>query len=187
VLSSPRLHVYGDEWVFKKQFPAFLLAFVLPILAVYWWWGGFAPVTVAETDTAPTRYAYLAYDGPIDNMRKTQNKALEKFKQAGVAAGDTFAVILTDPRATQGKVKAHLGYTLAASAAVPEGLTEGRIERRAARTASVQAAILLAPSKAYQALSDRYGEAAIKMPTVERYRPAGHVGGTGVFTLEVPR
>lgn len=171
----------------KKQIPAFVLAFVLPILAVYWWWGGFAPVTVAETETAPTRYAYLYYDGPIDNMRKTQNKALEKFKLAGVNAGDTLAVILTDPRMTNGKVKAHLGYTLASTATVPDGLTEGRVERRAARTASVHAAVLIAPSKAYQALSDTYGEAAIKMPTVERYRPAGHVSGTGVFTLEVPR
>ena len=35
--------------MFKKQWPAFVLAFVLPIVAVFWWWGGFNSVGVTET------------------------------------------------------------------------------------------------------------------------------------------
>lgn len=172
----------------KKQVPAFLLAFVLPVLAVYGWWGGFATVTVNEAEIGPYRYAYVDYDGPINNMRKTQNQALARFDAAGVTAGDTLAVILTDPRANpQGRVRAHLGYTLADDAKLPAGLTEGRIKRRPVIVASVRAAVLLAPSKAYQAIAEHDNEAAIRMPTVERYRPAGHVGGVGTFTLEVPR
>lgn len=173
----------------KKQWPAFVLAFVLPLLAVFWWWGGFNAVSVTETDAGPYRYAYLDYEGPISDMRKSQRTALDKFTVAKVTAGDTISVILTDPRAANGKVRAQLGYTLADAAPIPEGLQEGRIERRPVYAARVQAAVLLAPSKAYQALSDTLASRgrAITMPTVELYRPAGQVNRIGTFTLEMNR
>ena len=175
--------------MFKKQWPAFVLAFVLPLLAVFWWWGGFKSVSITETEAGPYRYAYLDYEGPISNMRKSQRTALDKFTAARAAAGDTISVILTDPRAASGKVHAQLGYTLADSAPIPEGLKEGRIARRPVYAAQVQAAVLLAPSKAYQALSD-YLEPrgkALVMPTVELYRPAGQASRIGTFTLEMNR
>ena len=175
--------------MFKKQWPAFVLAFVLPLVGVYWWWGGFSEVSVAETEAGPYRYAYLDYEGPISNMRKTQRKALGAFTAAKVEAGDTISVILTDPRATNGKVRAQLGYTLTDSAAIPQGLKEGRIERRPVLAAQVRAAVLLAPSKAYQALSNALEPQGktITMPTVERYRPAGQANRIGTFTLEMNR
>jgi hypothetical protein len=175
--------------VFKKQWPAFVLAFVLPLLAVFWWWGGFNAVGVIETEAGPYRYAYLDYEGPISNMRKTQRAALDRFTAAKVAAGDTISVILTDPRAADGKVRAQLGYTLAGTAAIPQGLKEGRIERRPVYAAQVQAAVLLAPSKAYQALSDALEPQGkiLVMPTVELYRPAGQASRIGTFTLEMNR
>jgi hypothetical protein len=175
--------------VFKKQWPAFVLAFVLPLLAVFWWWGGFNAVSVSETEAGPYRYAYLEYDGPISNMRKSQRAALDKFTAAGVAAGDTLNVILTDPRAAHGKVRAQLGYTLGESAAIPPGLSEGRIERRPVYAAQVQAAVLLAPSKTYQALADWLAPRGktLAMPTVELYRPAGQNYRIGSFTLEMNR
>lgn len=173
----------------KKQLPAFLLAFVLPLIAVFWWWGGFNEVRVTETEAGPYRYAYLEYDGPISDMRKTQRRALEAFDAAQVAAGDTISVILTDPRAANGKVSARLGYMLAADASLPQGLEEGRIERRRVYSAEVHAAVLLAPSKAYQALADvlEISGRQIAMPTVELYRPAGRAYRIGVFTLEMDR
>ncbi|MHB1143809.1 MAG: hypothetical protein ACYCZS_02800 [Thiobacillus sp.] len=175
--------------MFKKQWPAFVLAFILPLLAVFWWWGGFSAVSVTETEAGPYRFAYLDYAGPISNLRKTQRKALDAFNAARVEAGDTISVILTDPRAASGKVRAQLGYTLADTAPVPGGLKEGRIERRPVYRAQVQAAVLLAPSKAYQALSDTLEPRgrAIVMPTVELYRPAGQAGRIGTFTLEMNR
>jgi hypothetical protein len=175
--------------VFKKQWPAFVLAFIVPLLAVFWWWGGFSSVSVSETEAGPYRYAYLDYEGPISNMRKTQRSVLAKFDAAKVEAGDTISVILTDPRAAGGKVGAQLGYVLADDAALPNGLKEGRIERRPVYRAQVQAVVLLAPSKAYQALADELESRGqtIVMPTVELYRPAGKASGTGVFTLEMNR
>lgn len=173
----------------RKQWLAFLLAFVLPLLAVYWWWGGFAAVSVTETEAGPYRYAYLDYEGPIANMGKTHRIALGKFGKAGVVAGDTISVILTDPRDRQGQVRAQLGYLLDASAPLPAGLQEGRIARRPVHVAQVQAAVLLAPSKAYQGLADALvarGQ-TLAMPTVELYRPAGQVNRIGIFTLEMNR
>jgi hypothetical protein len=175
--------------VFKKQWPAFVLAFIVPLLAVFWWWGGFNAVSVTETEAGPYRYAYLDYEGPISNMRKTQRKVLDEFNVAKVEAGDTISVILTDPRAAGGKVSAQLGYILADDAPLPDRLKEGRIERRPVFTAQVHAVVLLAPSKAYQALSDTLearGQSII-MPTVELYRPAGKATQIGTFTLEMNR
>lgn len=175
--------------MFKKQWPAFVLAFILPLLAVYWWWGGFNSASVTETEAGPYRYAYLDYEGPISNMRKSQRTALDKFTMAKVEAGDTISVILTDPRATHGKVRAQLGYTLTETAPIPEGLKEGRIAQRPIYAVQVQAAVLLAPSKAYQALSDSLEASGkpIVMPTVELYRPAGKPNQIGIFTLEMNR
>lgn len=175
--------------MFRKQWPAFALAFVLPLLAVFWWWGGFRSVSVEETEAGPYRYAYLDYAGPISNIRQSQRKALDKFTAAKVTAGDTISVILTDPRADNGKVRAHLGYILADRAPVPEGLKEGRIAQRPVYAAQVQAAVLLAPSKAYQALSDTLAPHGKKivMPTVELYHPAGQPSQIGTFTLEMDR
>jgi len=175
--------------VFKKQWPAFVLAFIVPLLAVFWWWGGFNSVSVTETEAGPYRYAYLDYEGPISNMRKTQRKVLDEFNAAKVEAGDTISVILTDPRAASGKVSAQLGYVLADDAPLPDRLKEGRIERRPVFAAQVHAVVLLAPSKAYQALSDTLearGQSII-MPTVELYRPAGQATQIGTFTLEMNR
>ena len=175
--------------MFKKQWPAFVLAFALPLLAVYWWWGGFSSVSVVETEAGPYRYAYLDYEGLISKMQKTQRTVLGSFTAANVEAGDTITVILTDPRAGQGKVRAHLGYRLAENAPLPEGLKEGRIERRPVYAAQVQAAVLLAPSKAYQALSEKLEAQgkSLTMPTVELYRPAPKASSIGTFTLEMDR
>lgn len=173
----------------KKQWPAFVLAFVLPLLAVFWWWGGFNTVSVTETDAGPYRYAYLDYEGPISDIRKSQRTVLDRFTVAKEPAGDTISVILTDPRAANGKVHAQLGYTVGDAAAIPPGLKEGRIERRPVYSAQIQAAVLLAPSKAYQALADML-EARGKilvMPTVELYRPAGKANRVGTFILEMNR
>jgi len=175
--------------VFKKQWPAFLLAFVLPVLLVYGWWGGFREASVSEVEAGPYRYAYLDYQGPISAMRKTQKAVLQAFAKSRVPEGDTLTVLLSDPRSQNGKVRAHVGYTLAPDAAVPQGLKEGVIARRRVLAANVHAAILLAPSKAYQALYEhlQLQGTDIRMPTVEIYRPSPTVSEVGVLTLEMNR
>ena len=175
--------------MFRKQWPVFLLAFVLPILLVYGWWGGFRAASITQVEAGPYRYAYLDYTGPISAMRKTQKTVLQAFVQSRIQEGDTFTVLLSDPRSQSGQVRAQVGYTLMPGAVVPKGLKEGVIARRPVLAVSVHAAILLAPSKAYQALYEYLQRQAhdIKMPTVEIYRPAETVSEVGVFTLEMNR
>jgi hypothetical protein len=175
--------------MFKKQWSAFLLAFVLPVVGVYAWWGGFATAHVERTEAGPYRYAYLDYQGPLNDMRKTQKQVLMAFVDARIVEGDTLTVLLTDPRHSAGKIRAQVGYTLAASAALPQGLKEGRIARRLVLLTRVQASILLGPSKAYQALSDylKPGGSDISMPTVEVFHPAKSISEIGEFTLEMNR
>ena len=175
--------------MFKKQWPAFLLAFVLPVVLVYAWWGGFRSATVTQAEAGPYRYAYLDYEGPISAMRKTHKAVLQAFAKSRVREGDTLTVILSDPRRQNGNIRAQVGYTLAADAPVPSGLKAGVIPRRPVLLARVQAAILLAPSKAYQALYDTLQTQTqdIRMPTVEIYRPGESLSEIGVFTLEMNR
>jgi len=174
--------------VFRKQLPAFVLAFLVPLVAVYWWWGGFAGVELTQVEASAYRYAYLDYEGRIDNMRKTQNQVYKAFEDAKVEPGDSITVLETDPRSDDhGHVRARVGYVLPPGAAIPSDLKAGELAPRPVIRASVQAVVLLAPSKAYEAVSEAYGNEAIRMPTVELYRPSGKASGTGVFTLEVPR
>ena len=175
--------------MFKKQWLAFVLAFVVPILLVYGWWGGFRSASITQAEAGPYRYAYLDYEGPISAMRKTQKQVLQAFVLSRVPEGDTLTVLLSDPRQGHGKVRAQVGYTLAPSASVPQGLKQGVIARRPVLLVSVHAAILLAPSKAYQALYNYMQLQAhdINMPTVEIYRPGAKVSEIGVFTLEMNR
>ena len=175
--------------VFKKQWPGFLLAFVLPILLIYGWWGGFRAASVSQTEAGPYRFAYLDYEGPINAMRKTHKAVLQAFVKSRVQEGDTLTVLLSDPRNSSAKVRAQVGYTLSPDALLPQGLKEGLIARRPVLAVNVQAAILLAPSKAYQALHEhlQLQGSDIRMPTVEIYRPANTVSQVGVFTLEMNR
>ena len=84
----------------KRQWPAILLAFVLPVMAVFWWWGGFSKVEITEGEAGPYHFAYLDHEGDIADARKTQRKVFDALKLAGIEPGDNVVVLLTDPRTT---------------------------------------------------------------------------------------
>lgn len=172
----------------KKQWPAFILAFVLPLLAVYWWWGGFSSATVIETESGPYLYAYLDHEGDLGKLPKTQARVFELLKQAGLEAGDTITVLLTDPRRTpKSQQRAKTGYRISFDAKLPTELKREAIPRRRVVAASVRAAVALAPSKAYQALADYLEPMGrdISLPAVEIYRPSGTPTRVGELTVEI--
>jgi effector-binding domain-containing protein len=176
--------------VFRKQWPAFLLAFVVPIVAVFWWWGGFDKVNITEGEAGPYRYAYLDHEGDIGNARKTQKKVFDSLKQGGIEPGDNVIVLLTDPRTTpKSEQRARVGYTLGLEDKVPQELKEDIIPRRRVLMARVNSGILIAPSKAYQALYDYLKPSGldIRMPTVEIYRATDDVTKVGELTVEMQR
>ena len=172
----------------RKQWPAFVLAFVLPLLVVYWWWGGFSRVDVVETVSGPHFYAYAEYVGDLGSLPKTQAKVFAQLEQAGIVPGDTITVLLTDPRKTpKGEQHAKTGYRVPLDAKLPAGLMSEVIPRRKVLSATVRAAVALAPSKAYQALADRLAPAGhdITLPAVEIYRPSGTPVRVGELTVEI--
>lgn len=174
--------------MFKKQWPAFLLAFVLPLLAVFAWWGGFNSARIAETESGPYFYAYLEHAGDIAKLPKTQEKVFALLKQAGIEPGDTFTVLYTDPRTTpKAAQRARTGYLVPIDATLPVELKTDIVARRRVLAASVQAAALLAPGKAYQALHDRLRQQGmdITLPAVEIYRPSGTPTRVGELTVEI--
>jgi effector-binding domain-containing protein len=178
----------GDAVLIRKQWPAFVLAFLLPLLAVYWWWGGFNAATVTETESGPHLYAYLEHQGDLGKLPKTQAKVFAQLEQAGIEAGDTITLLLTDPRLTaKSEQRAKTGYRIPLHAKLPKELMSEVIPRRKVVAARVHAAAILAPSKAYQALADYLQPTGrdISLPAVEIYRPSGTPTRVGELTVEI--
>lgn len=172
----------------RKQWPAFILAFVLPLLAVYWWWGGFNSATVIETESGPHLYAYLEHEGDLGKLPKTQGRVFALLQQAGIVPGDTITVLLTDPRhAGKAQQRARTGYRIPMDAKLPNSLKSEIIPRRKVVSATVRAVVVLAPSKAYQALADYLQPSGrdITLPAVEIYRPSGTPTRVGELTVEI--
>lgn len=174
---------------FRKQWLPFLVAFVLPLVAAYWWWGGFNSVTIREAETGPYHFAYMLHEGDLGKLPKTQNKVFNLLEQAGIPAGDTMTLLLTDPRTTlKPDQRAKTGYAVPADARLPEGLALETIPQRRVVSASVHAGVMLAPGKAYDALNDyllKHGK-SLRVPTLEIYRPTSTPAKVGEFTVEVP-
>lgn len=172
----------------KKQWPAFLLAFVFPLLGIYWWWGGFNSAVVTESESGPYYYAYLEHDGDIAKLPKTQTKVFRLLKQAGIIPGETITVLLTDPRKTaKPDQQARTGYRVPVDAKLPPELLSDVLPRRRVLSARVHAATMLAPGKAYQALHDHLKQRGldITLPAVEIYRPSGTPMRIGELIVEI--
>lgn len=176
--------------MFKKQWPAFFLAFVFPLLGVYWWWGGFNSATVTESESGPYFYAYLEHSGDIAKLHKTQEKVFRLLKQADIEPAETVTVLLTDPRTTaKPDQRARTGYRIPLDAKLPAELLSDVLPRRRVLSAKVQAAAILAPGKVYQALYDHLQKQGldITLPAVEIYRPSGTPTRVGELTVEIAR
>lgn len=172
---------------FKKFLP-FLLAFVLPIVAIYAWWGGFNPVDIREAVRGPHTYAYLEHQGDYSKLPELAAEARDLLK--GVAHGLPITVLYSNPDVVDvGKRRARTGYLVAADAKVRAPLQIDTVPARPVLVAQVRAGHLMAPSHAYMAL-DRYRQArggGILMPTVEIYEPSDTPLRMGLLTVEMPR
>lgn len=173
-----------------KRFIPFLAAFVLPLLLVYAWWGGFNPVSIqASVVRGPYSYAYLEHTGDYSKLPDKQTKVARGLTAQGIAAGDAITVLFANPDVVEvNDRRAHAGYLVAEGSVVREPLKLATIPARSVLLVQVQAAVLLAPSRAYHAL-DRHmqglGE-GIRMPTVEIYRPSGSSWRMGTLSVEMP-
>ncbi|MFN3397029.1 MAG: AraC family transcriptional regulator [Sulfurimicrobium sp.] len=156
----------------KKPWLPFLLAFVLPLILIYWWWGGFNKASFEIAQRGPYHFAYMTQEGDYSKLPDRQQEVLGRLQQQG---------LLNDPRATPKRDwRAQVGYLVDAHARVSEPLAIGDVPARQVLVVKVKAQLLLAPGKAYAALVD-YLDAhhmKLRLPTVELYRD-------GVLSVEM--
>ena len=172
---------------YKKYLP-FLLAFVLPIVVVYAWWGGFTPVGIQSEVRGPYTYAYLERTGDYTKLPGLMDEAYKALKAQDVAAGLPITILYSNPDVVpKAERHARAGFLVEPGSAVQPPLKLDTLPARRVLTARVQAGLLLAPSRAYQALDD-YLQArgqGIRMPTVEIYEASDSVLKMGVLTVEM--
>lgn len=164
----------------KKHWIPFLLAFVLPLILVFWWWGGFNQASFELVQRGPYHYAYMSQKGDYYKLPEKQQEVLKLLQQQGVKAGAAVTLLLNDPRSTPKRDwRAQVGYLVDAGTQVSEPLFMGSVPVRQVVEVRVKAQPLLAPGKAYSALLDYLDEHHMKLnlPTVELYQE-------GVLTLE---
>lgn len=185
--SQPDLTPPGSR-VRRQIVLSFLLAFVLPVVGIFAWWGGFSPVEIGVETRGPYTYAYLENIGDYAELTEHQAHVLHDLNKAGIQSGDAITVLYSNPDIVPRKQRrARTGYLVPEGAQPPPPLAVDHIPARQVLTARVRAAILLAPSRAYQALDDHLQAQGrgIVMPTVEVYRASDSPWHMGVLTLEM--
>jgi hypothetical protein len=171
-----------------KKFLPFLLAFVLPLVGIYAWWGGFGPVTIGTGMRGPYVYAYVEHTGDYGKLPDSFAQARHALEAQGIAPGAAITVLYSDPHiVARPERKARAGYLVQPGARPRAPLGLDTIPARKVLFAQVRAAVLLAPSRAYQALDD-YLQArgrGITMPTVEIYEDSRSLWRQGLLTVEM--
>jgi hypothetical protein len=165
----------------KKHWIPFLLAFVLPLILIFWWWGGFNQASFELAQRGPYHYAYMPQKGDYYKLPEKQQEVLTRLQQQGVQAGTAITLLLNDPRTTPKRDwSAQVGYLVEANAKVSDPLAFGIVPARQVVLVKVKAQPLLAPGKAYSAMLDYLDEHHMKLnlPTVELYQD-------GILTVEV--
>lgn len=171
-----------------KKFLPFLLAFVLPLLAIYTWWGGFNPVTIERAVGGPYTYAYLENTGDYSKLPNLVAQVRQELLAAKVAPGQPITVLYSNPDVVDvGERRARTGFLVAPGSRVSLPLMIDTVPARPVLVARIQAGNLLAPGRAYAAL-DQYLQArgqGIRMPTVEIYQSSDSVLHMGKLTVEM--
>jgi len=178
--------------VFKRplhrHLAAFLLAFVLPLVAIFAWWGGFRSVSLENTVAGPYRYVYMEQKGDYSKLIDLAEKVRKELDAQGIVAGNAITVLYSNPDLVDvGERVGRTGYLVGEGVTVKLPLMLETLSPRPVLQARIQAGSMLAPSKAYAAL-DAHQQArgrGIVMPTVEIYAPSGSPLKMGVLTVEM--
>lgn len=166
----------------KKQWFYFVLAFLLPVFGILWWWGVFAAVTLEVAKRGPYRYAYLEAQGSYTKLGDKYGESNWQLRQNGIDPGAQVTVIFDDPRHTSAELrKARAGYLVPEQATVPVALQSDRVPARRVLLARVKAHPAIAYGKAYGALLEYIEQKGLDLhlPTLEFY-------DNGVLTVEMP-
>jgi hypothetical protein len=174
--------------VVLKRLAPFLIAFVLPLLLIYAWWGGFNPVTIETGLRGPYTYAYLEHEGDYAKLPDEQIKARHALEAQKLPIGLSINVLYSNPDIVKkDERKARTGYLVPAGSQVAAPLKVDVIEARPVLVARVQSSVILAPSRAYLALDKHLQNQGlgIVMPTVEIYQSPESGFSMGVLSVEM--
>jgi effector-binding domain-containing protein len=166
----------------KKSWISFLVAFALPVLGVFAWWGLFSSATVEITQRGPYRYAYLDAEGPYSKLGAKRGEVDKMLREQGIEPGSSIAIIFDDPRTTEtDRRHARTGFIIDERAMPKEPLKTDVLPERKVASASIKAHPIFAYGKAYGALLDftRQHDMTLHLPTVELY-------DFSVLTVEMP-
>ena len=179
---------YAETILIKKNWLAFVFAFVLPILLAFWWWGGFNHATVEETQSQTVSYAYSEYYGDFGNLPDIQQKVYTALVAQHIAPGSSITLLYTDPRTTKKHDQhARVGYLINPGTLIKPPLQAATLVGGPVLRAEVKASMLLAPGMAYQALHDYLKQRGkdIQMPTVEVYKAGNSISQMGIITVDM--
>jgi DNA gyrase inhibitor GyrI len=154
----------------KKQLPYFLAAFLVPVVAVLWWWGLFSSAQVEVAERGGYRYAYLEAQGVYSKLGKKRNEVFYELKQQNIEAGAEITLMLSDPRTTpHQQLKAQTGFIISADVTPQPPLKVATIPTREVAVAEIRAHPLFAYGKAYSALIEysKQHETTLHLPTLE--------------------
>lgn len=171
-----------------RRYLPFLLAFVLPLVLVYAWWGGFNPVSVRVETRGPYTYAYVEHTGDYAKLADRLPAVRRALERGGIEPGAAFAVLYSHPeQVPRDERQARIGFLVPADSHVTPPLKLDTVPPRRALVAEVEAAWLLGPSRAYQALHEALAAQGrkIRMPTVEIYETSSSVWRQGRLSVEV--
>lgn len=157
----------------NKNWAYFLLAFVVPVVGIFWWWGAFATPTVEIAQRGPYHYAYGDYVGEYTKLLDQQPGVIRAFEAQHIARGASITLMLNDPRTTPKKEQsARIGYLVDPAVTVHEPLRVADVPARTVLVVRVHGHPRLAPGKAYGVLLQYLKEHGMKfnLPTVEIYQ-----------------
>jgi effector-binding domain-containing protein len=166
----------------NKQWPYFILVFVLPLLLVFWWWGAFTTPVVENLSRPALHYAYLISEGDYSKVEDRQHEVRDLLKQQGIVAGQAITLIEDDPRTTPGsRRRAQAGIMIAENTpALKMPLMAGTLPERRALVVSARAHPFLAYGKAYGALLEY-----IKGKNIALHLPVAETTHDNTLTIEM--
>ena len=166
----------------KKQLPYFLIVFLVPVIAVLWWWGLFSSAKVEIAERGGYRYAYLDAQGVYSKLGKKRGEVLFSLDQQHIEAGPEITLMLSDPRTTpHDQLKAQTGFIIAADAMPQAPLKVATVPIRKVAVAEIRAHPLFAYGKAYSALLEyaKAHDTTLHLPTLEIFHDSK-------LTVEMP-
>lgn len=166
----------------KKSWIPFLVAFALPVLGVFAWWGLFSSPKVEVGEHGPYRYAFLEAEGPYSKLGAKRGEVDKLLREQGIIPGSAIAIIFDDPRNTErDKRRARTGFIIPESAAPKEPIKTDVLPKRKVLSATIKAHPVFAFGKAYGALLDftKQHDMILHLPTVELY-------DFSILTVEMP-